>query len=94
MYVTHTHKPEHNHEFRCLRPPILTSHTLVQLTDISKMEPAAVGKIIVEFLDKAGYGCTQAELDARILKMRPNMAGEIEQVRVVLMFCFCVGVCL
>ena len=91
MYVTHTHKPEHSHEFRCLRPPILTSHTLVQLINISKMEPVTVGKLIVNFLETTGYGCTQAELDAKILETRPDMAGEIEQVRVVLIFCFCVG---
>ena len=69
-----------------------TSHTRVQLTDISEMEPAQVGKLIVDFLEVTGYGCTQAELDAKILEMRPDMAGEIEQVCVVLIFCFCVGV--
>ena len=89
MYVTHTHKPEHSHEFRCLRPPILTSHTLVQLINISKMEPAGVGKLIVNFLETTGYGCTQAELDAKILETLPDMAGEIEQVRVLFVLCFC-----
>ena len=47
------------------------------------MEPAGVGKLIVDFLETARYGCTQAELDAKILETRPYMAGEIEQVRVV-----------
>ena len=64
----------------------------MQLIDISKMEPAGVGKLIVEFLETAGYGCTQAELDAKILRTRPHMAGEIDQVCVVLIFCFCFGV--
>ena len=64
-----------------------TSYTLLQLIDISEMEPAQVGKLIVDFLEDKKYGCTQAELDARIVEVSPLMAGEIKQVRVLIVLC-------